>query len=1416
MNVDYEDLGRTFSEASEKGEDSDRDLLRYLRRRDQKPQGWQWLMESRIVVILNEAGAGKTEEIAAEVRRQQEAGKAAFLFPIERLCAHSVDDAFPSEADRTAFARWQRSRKPATFFLDSVDEAKLPKDLDKNPLNAAIRRIEAAIGRRFRRVRFVISSRPSAWTPELELAEVHRLAARYEGLSITGGDNGAPLARFVRLDALDGEQIAKLASKAGANDTFIADLRAAGAEGMASTPLDTLDFVESHTDALAMGKPGADAFRNLALIVDRSIERRALDLDSPNPRSKLPLSRVRAGARRLACACVMGQQLSIRLPGSRAAGIDPLMALSSDNADWSLFEIQQLLGGGLFTAAWQGAVRFHHRRTMEHLAAEAFDELLRSGMAVNSLAEILTPTAFGVASVPRHFQETVGWLATLNPAFCHHILLVAPQVLLDLGDPGSHATAVRERALRGHVARFVEIRYLGEWFPDDMLRRFAAPQLEPPCRELLATALPDEPKTHLLDLVQAGRFHGCVPEILSIASDPGASPPLRTRAVEVLAELGTASDLRAVARTLFRYRRPAGPSEAYDRYSRNRLRAAVVMNCFPAALSLSEAVGILAGLEEPDRSYMFSIEHQLASRLVNACEVDQLERLLRWLRRLCWEPTVYELGGWSPPKWSRRGRVLLPCLEEACVRSLLELPQSHDDERLALDVDKLFNVRKVAGGPLDRYDAPNRLGEAIATAPKFRRTVFIRAAREANKKTLDPIYTVERLCHFTSPEIALACARDDLGWLEQLYPSSPDVAGHDAVIEGLNRALRALPSSERAQERRRLLALSRSWGKPGAFKTPLWRPDRQIRFMVRRWWWDQRLLKSRSARKSLVKRLRQKIDLRLNLKGIRDGRDFRRIYLAFGRYGEAGKSIRAARERLGDRLGDALQEGSKAFAIRHVSDPAGPQTAGDQLASIGWNQIAADEPDRLNGISENEAQSLLAATLKDTAFPQWAGEVAARHPEVWGRVVSPRVASELAAHNYGGSHRFSPWLSLASRQSDELLRPLAAETLRAMERSTTPSFHDVLDAGRVIRSQPSLHPQFLSLVVRRSRAFLYAGETDEAAPWIGQWLALDPSMAWAAVREFRDGIVRRGDDILVQKLFSAMSGCFDLEVVPAEVLAQMSADFQRHLRVEEDDERSGYVTPRQRAQDLRSAAPTILSQRTSEEDRRHLEGLKSVPAFARYGDWLSRLLRDQARAAAVKPAWRESQVADFLASWLKRPESADELQALVQRHLTAIISDLHTSDFDRRGLFKGAVERDVRAFLGHALQAHSRDWYSVTQETVTAGEKRTDLRIEAKTAASDVVVVELKVAGKSWTVSKLIEHMESQLVAQYLISKQVRRGVYGIVDLHAQKNWTHQGAKLTFSEVCERLQAEADRLNRLYPDIDSLVVLPLSPMKPRP
>lgn len=123
--------------------------------------GWDVLLDYRRVVLLAEAGSGKTSEFRNRTAALSAQGKAAFFVRLEDL----ADDGFESAIDPQdvdVLDRWfgNGDAGQGWFFLDSVDEARL----NNKSIERALRKLARSLGNSaHQRANIYISCRASDW-----------------------------------------------------------------------------------------------------------------------------------------------------------------------------------------------------------------------------------------------------------------------------------------------------------------------------------------------------------------------------------------------------------------------------------------------------------------------------------------------------------------------------------------------------------------------------------------------------------------------------------------------------------------------------------------------------------------------------------------------------------------------------------------------------------------------------------------------------------------------------------------------------------------------------------------------------------------------------------------------------------------------------------------------------------------------------------------------------------------------------------------------------------------------------------------------------------------------------------------------------------------------------------------------------
>jgi len=225
---------------------------------------WKDLLQLRRVIILAEAGAGKTVEIREVTDRLRGVGKNAFFFRLEHLCSNF--EASFEIGTASEFETWLSSNKPGWFFLDSVDEARLtgPKNFE-----AAIRNLSVKLGDCKKRSHIFITSRLSEWRPQSDLSLImNRLpfiestttaedperdeSGTFDGISdvqnasIKQGETELTEPSVFSLLQLDKKQIAIFSEARGVRDidVFLDAIERAEADVYSGRPLDLLELID--------------------------------------------------------------------------------------------------------------------------------------------------------------------------------------------------------------------------------------------------------------------------------------------------------------------------------------------------------------------------------------------------------------------------------------------------------------------------------------------------------------------------------------------------------------------------------------------------------------------------------------------------------------------------------------------------------------------------------------------------------------------------------------------------------------------------------------------------------------------------------------------------------------------------------------------------------------------------------------------------------------------------------------------------------------------------------------------------------------------------------------------------------------------------------------------------------------------
>ena len=546
----YIDLGRVFRDLTE-DERLDPSMLAQLDSSNLYGAfGWTTLLDSERVIILAEAGSGKTCELVAQKKRLELDGKAAFFIPIEALQNETLAGFLamqPGEAEK--FRAWLADEsQPAWFFLDAVDELKLTN----GKLDFALGKVSKALGAAAERAHVVLTCRPTDWRPNQDMQTiVSRLPVSQDAEEVQETSDDAflesilerrsrrpearstPKLRLAVLEPLTDKQIKQFAEAKGVADgeVLLREIRRRDAWSFARRPLDLNGLVRTWITRKRLGTRLEQHETDVSLSL----------MDNPERSDKGVLSgdQAREGAERLALALALTKTRTIKVPervldeGTDKGILDSEKIL----ADWTEEQRQTLLRRPIFDVATYGRVRFHHRSIAEYLAARRLNKLTNIGIPKQRLMRLLFSDRYGEKVAIPSMRPITAWLSLWDDDVRNTLLEREPETMVSHGDAKSLSILARVGLVRGYVALYGEGGWRGLDLSIDDLQRLASPALADEIKARWAEPHSNnEVRVFLLKLVWLGGIAECADLALGAAMDISLPPYTRTIALHALSE----------------------------------------------------------------------------------------------------------------------------------------------------------------------------------------------------------------------------------------------------------------------------------------------------------------------------------------------------------------------------------------------------------------------------------------------------------------------------------------------------------------------------------------------------------------------------------------------------------------------------------------------------------------------------------------------------------------------------------------------------------------------------------------------------------------------------------------------------------------------------------------------------------------
>ena len=779
----FVDLSRRFRELTQIELDEPELLALANEYRHLSSLSWSELLEHPRVLVLAEAGSGKTREIQEQVVRLRRDGKHAFFLALESLDRESLTDCLGA-GDEKLFNTWKEAGSAdAYFFLDAVDELKLTQ----GKLERALRHFAKAVVGFLNQISVVVTCRPSDWRPTVDMATLQEtlpyapteaspppedqvfFAALTEARG-SGTKETNPKSvgfRAMALLPLSERQIATFTASLGVSDTdaLIQEIRTQDAWTFARRPLDLSELAATWNSS---GKLGTRTEQHEANVNAKLKE----DPDRADA-GHLSDTRAREGAERLALAMTLTRTRTIWIPEQtvdvqRADGaLDASVVLG----DWDHVRRRVLLSRGIFDPATYGRVRFHHRSVQEYLAAWRLRRLREKGLSTKAIFRFLFAERYGVQVVIPSMRPIAAWLALWDPSVRNELMRREPEALLSAGDPETLTVEIRATLVRKFTEAYGSGGRRGLLIQSEELRRLAHSELATTIKEVWGKGPTNsEVRDLLLRLISEGGISGCADIAERVATNVKLHDYERVIAVRGVLACNRLNKARKIAQSVCHQ-----PGKWPD-----RVVFGVVADLFPLALSVDELIELVGRTPEPPNSasgfkwQMREIAHKIDVASPVAVDLTRKLATLIWEGR-AGEQNFYEITG--------RFDYLAAGLALLCHRRLSADPAVLLDPELlrACAIANRFGKGEIVGRePLGELRAD------FSEKPELRAAAFW-AEMELMQELTSPKTDLERMCFAEHDGLVSHLTEADRSWLAIALSDKGNRTHRAVALEALAR-----------------------------------------------------------------------------------------------------------------------------------------------------------------------------------------------------------------------------------------------------------------------------------------------------------------------------------------------------------------------------------------------------------------------------------------------------------------------------------------------------------------------------------------------------------------------------------------------------------------------------------------------------
>jgi len=1382
------------------------------------------LLDELRVVILSEAGSGKTEEIRVAARRLRAEGKPAFFMRLEHIVA-DFDAAF-EEGTLEEFQAWLASSEQGWVLLDSIDESRLRSPLD---FATAMRTVSKQLAIAKQRTHLLITGRAPAWRPrtDLELCDKFFPVADGPTSAVSNGTidsmnqhmpaaaiAGASSFKIVTLEDLSAEQIKLFAKAKGVDRTqaFLDAIERTDAWSFTARPQDLDELTGFWLDNGTIGSRHE--------LMKNSVKRRLREPDQTRAEAQpLPVDRALEGALIIAAALVLTNQQTIQVPdghrGSQGLQLDALLT------GWSEKEITILLQRPLFTPDLYGSVRFHHRSVKEYLAAQWFLKLLGQEVSRRRVEGLFFREQYGLEVVVPSLRPLLPWLAMVDHRVLARVRYVAAEIVFEGGDPVQLPADVRSSILEqvcDQLVTGVSTRSLADFAA---IQRFAAPDLTDTLRRLVRKYRANGDIVYfLMRMVWQGRLRDALPEVMDVAGSPNANYVSRIAAFRAVADLGTAQDMASIRKAF------AEDSQALDR---NCMADLVSHILDPDEQTLQWLLNCIPRLAEYKEFGSTGLSREIASFFERA-PMALIGRALTPLHELLSSSPAVGPGYCDIStryQW-------LQLATTVAMRRLIDARDALALMPIPLAVLHLLQVGSLYSA---RASELSRLGlaEAVQRWPELKWALFwhVVAHERKSRETKRERVVDDWVALATSPFLSF-----DGGDFDAAVQATSQRSIADDQQVALSLAFRLYVLTNR--RRGHMVQLKKAVGGSGVLKArlaELMKPPKKSEALKRMERNNARRTRRAAAQREREEKTRLDAPGRLEAQvetlrnpGFDDPsavswsqyylyKRMRELVENKGSIRWTKYNWRALEREFGTTTPRAFRDGMVRFwrnhAPRLVSEGAAVNAVplADLFGLAGLSIEAAETPGLFGNLSPAEAAMAFRYAMHElNGFPPWFPALSETHMDVVKAMALGEVTFELQSDQEDAPSQYL--IYDLSHYGDWLWDAIAPDVLRLLESHPPKGAQRLLHLLDIVQASAVPDATIATLAARRAPS----ASPKHLPLWLAAWTGVDPDPAIDALEAHLAalGDAEASTEFTMRYVMHLVGGDGMSSRVrgrfhePA-VLRRLYVLVHQHVRSREDIDRTstGAYSPglRDNAQDARERLVGILKDIPGREAYLALKAISDSHPEPRMRPRFVREARAKAAADSERPAWSAEQVSQFGKEFERTPNNHRELFDLAVLRLEDLKHELEEGDASTASILINAeLETVVRNYIGAWCSKSSQGRYVIPQEEELPDAKRPDLRWHCP-AFRGPVPTELKIAD-NWTGPQLFERLEAQLAGDYLRDDASSCGIYLLVYRGVQKHWRlPSGAMADFRELISALQAHWLFVATAHPGVEEIKVI---------